>query len=257
MKFWQRRGLREIAIFLAGYLSYFGVRALTQGDVAQATSNAWALIRFEERAGISIERDAQNAILSSPLLVDIANAVYIYGHWPALIAGGVLLFHRHPQAYYRLRNAILLTGFVGLVVFALFPVAPPRLTNLPLVDTVSREAGSYRQMLPPSLVNEYAAMPSFHAGWNMLLGIVVFGAVGHWLLRGAAVFVAGAMTIAVVVTANHYIVDVVAGIAMSLLALWVLDWAGRRRARPEQRPRRPAAAGPARTRQRAGSPSYP
>jgi membrane-associated phospholipid phosphatase len=232
MRLWQRRGLREIAIFLGAYLSYFGVRALTQGDVAQATSNAWALIRFEESAGISVERDAQSAILSSPLLVDIANAVYIYGHWPALILAGVLLFHHRPQAYYRLRNAILLTGFVGLVVFALFPVAPPRLTNLPLVDTVSREAGSYRQLLPPSLVNEYAAMPSFHAGWNMLLGIVVFGAVRHWLLRGAAVLSAVAMLIAVVVTANHYIVDVVAGVAITLLCLRILDSASRRRAHP-------------------------
>src|SRR5688572_30484943 len=232
MKLWQRRGLREIAIFLGAYLSYFGVRALTQGDVAQATSNAWALIRFEESAGISVERDAQNAILSSPLLVDIANAVYIYGHWPALIIAGVLLFHHRPHAYYRLRNAILLTGFVGLVVFALFPVAPPRLTNLPLVDTVSREAGSYRRLLPPSLVNEYAAMPSFHAGWNMLLGIVVFGAVRHWLLRGAAVLSAAAMVIAVVVTANHYIVDVVAGVAITLLCLRILDSASRRRAHP-------------------------
>lgn len=243
MTFWQRRGLREIAIFLAGYLTYFAVRALTQGDVAQATSNAWTLIRFEDSAGIALEREVQSAFLSSELLVDLANGVYIYGHWPALIITGVLLFHHRPRDYYRLRNAILLTGFVGLVIFALFPVAPPRLTNLPLIDTVTREAGGYRSLLPPSIVNEYAAMPSFHAGWNVLLGIVVFRAVSHWLLRGAAILVAAAMVVAVVATANHFVVDVVAGIAITLLAVGVLDSASRRRAAPRL-PMRDIRGGP-------------
>ncbi|MFP5363013.1 MAG: phosphatase PAP2 family protein [Thermoleophilia bacterium] len=226
------RGLREIAIFVAGYLTYFGVRALTQSETAQALSNAWTLIRFETQAGIHVERDVQEAFLASSVLVDAANAVYIYGHWPVLIGAGVLLFRHRPDEYYLLRNAILLTGFVGLVTFALFPVAPPRLTSLPLVDTITREAGSYRQVLPAALVNEYAAMPSFHAGWNVLLGVVVYRAAPHWLLRGMAVAGAAAMVIAVVATANHYVVDVVAGIAIALLGLLVLDLSSRRRTPP-------------------------
>lgn len=228
MRLLNRRGLREIAIFAAAYLTYFGVRALTQGDFAQASANAWKLIRFEDRAGIRIESEIQDAILGSPLLVDAANYVYIYGHWPALLLTLGLLFHLRRGDYYLLRNAILLTGFVGLVIFALFPVAPPRLTSLPVVDTVTRESGGYRHLLPPSLVNEYAAMPSFHAGWNVLLGIVVFRAAHHWLLRSVAVASALAMVVAVVATANHFIVDVVAGVAIALLGLVLLDLADRR-----------------------------
>ena len=72
---------------------------------------------------------------------------------------------------------------LGLFVFALFPVAPPRLTDLPLMDTVTQGASGYRQILPPALVNQYAAMPSFHAGWNLAVGIVVFRATRHWALR--------------------------------------------------------------------------
>ena len=223
-----RRGLREIAIFVAGYLTYFGVRAITQGDFAQATANAWKLIRFEDRAGIAVEREIQDVFLATPELVNAANYVYIYGHWPALILTMTLLFHLRRGHYYRLRNAILLTGAVGLVIFALFPVAPPRLTSMPVVDTITRDSGGYRHVLPPALVNEYAAMPSFHAGWNVLLGIVVFRAARHWLVRSVAVASALAMVVAVVVTANHFVVDVVAGVGIALLGLFVLDMADRR-----------------------------
>ena len=95
-----------------------------------------------------------------------------------LIAAGFLLFRFRREQYYTLRNVCLLTGALGLVVFALFPVAPPRLTDLPLLDTVTQGAPGYRQILPPALVNQYAAMPSFHAGWNLAVGIVVFRASG-------------------------------------------------------------------------------
>ena len=237
MTFGQRRGLQEVAIFFGAYLMYFGVRALTQGDVGQAVSNARAIVSFERETGVAIEHDVQSAFLSTPWLVDAANAVYVFGHWPALIGASILLFRWRREHYYRLRNAILLTGLVGLVIFSVFPVAPPRLIDLPLVDTVTTQAGGYRHLFPPSLVNEYAAMPSFHAGWNVLLGVVVVGAVTQWWLRTLAVGSAVAMIVAVVVTANHYIVDVVAGVAIALLGLALLDVLERRRARSTLEPR--------------------
>ena len=171
-----RAAYRELAIFAAAYLTYFGVRALTEGAPRRAFDNACALHRLEVELGIDWEGAVQGAVLRSQVLVDAANAVYIYGHWPVLIGAGVLLFRYRRRSYYRLRNVCLLTGLVGLVIFALFPVAPPRLTDLPVIDTVTRDSEGYRQILPPSLVNQYAAMPSFHAGWNLLVGIVVFGA---------------------------------------------------------------------------------
>jgi hypothetical protein len=78
-------------------------------------------------------------------------------------------------------------------------VAPPRLTDLSVVDTVTRGAKGYRQVVPPSLVNQYAAMPSFHVGWNVLVGVAVFRAAGHPLLRLLVVAGPAAMAVAVVV----------------------------------------------------------
>jgi hypothetical protein len=157
--------------------------------------------------------------MRSRALVDAANAVYMFGHWPMLIGGGILLFRYRRAHYYRLRNVCLLSGLIGLFIFALFPVAPPRLTNLPLVDTVTQGADGYRQIFPASLVNQFAAMPSFHAGWNLVLGIVIFQATRSRLLRAFAVALPAAMMIAVVATANHFVADVLVGVMIVLAAL--------------------------------------
>ena len=224
---------RELAVFATAYLTYFGVRAVTEGAPWRAFDNAAAVFRFENGLGIDWEGAVQGTVVRSRFLVDAANAVYIYGHWPVLIAAGVLLYRFRRPSYYRLRNVCLITGLVGLVIFALFPVAPPRLTDMPVIDTVTRDSEGYRQLLPPALVNQYAAMPSFHAGWNLLVGIVVFGATGHRLLRAFAIAMPVAMAFAVVATANHFVIDVVVGAAIVLIA-----FAGERLIEARRRPRR-------------------
>jgi membrane-associated phospholipid phosphatase len=227
-------GVREVGIFAAAYVVYFGVRALTEGSATRAAQNALELIRFERLHGILWEGALQRAVLERGLFVDAANAVYMYGHWPVIITAGVLLFHYRPDQYARLRDACLLSGLIGLVVFSLFPVAPPRLTDLPLVDTVTRDEAGYRQIVPPSMVNQYAAMPSFHAGWNLLAGIVVFHATRRPWLRVLAVLGPAAMMFAVVATANHYVLDVVVGVSIVLACLVARDLV---HARQTRRPR--------------------
>lgn len=233
----RREGHRELALFALAYLTYFGVRALTEGRAPKAFHNAESLIGFERELGIDWEHGTQAVVVGSHVLADIATAIYVFGHWPVLIGAGLLLFRYRRRQYYTLRNACLLTGLVGLVIFALFPVAPPRLTDLPLVDTVTRGSPGYRQLLPASFVNQYAAMPSFHAGWNLLAGIVIFRASTHWLLRAFAVLMPIAMALAVVATANHFVIDVVAGVAIVLAALAVLH------ARESRRRNAPARTG--------------
>ena len=228
-------GLRQLGIFGLAYLVYFGVRAITQGSARDAVAHALELIRLERDLGIDWEEPVQQVALQSQILVDGANAVYMYGHWPVIVVAGALLFRYRPSHYFRLRDACLMSGLIGLVIFSVFPVAPPRLTDLPLVDTVTRDDAGYRQIIPPSMVNEYAALPSFHVGWNLLLGIVVFGATRHWLLRALSILGPASMAVAVVVTANHYVVDVVTGAVIVIVCLVVRDAVhGRRSSRPSR-----------------------
>jgi hypothetical protein len=214
-------GRRELAVFAAAYLTYFGVRAITEGRVDRALANAASLVHAEDALGIAWEGGVQSVVAGSHLLQDLVNWMYIFGHWPVIIGAGILLFRYRREHYYTLRNVCLMTGAFGLVVFALFPVAPPRLTDLPLMDTVTHGASAYRQILPASLVNQYAAMPSFHAGWNLAVGIVVFRATRHVLLRVFAVLMPAAMAFSVIATANHFVIDVVVGVSLVVLAFWV------------------------------------
>lgn len=241
-------GLREVGLFVAAYLVYFGVRAITQGSAPAAVRNAEDIHRLERAAGIAWERPAQLAVLGHDAVVRVANWVYIFGHWPVLLLAGILLFNLRRREYLLLRNVCLISGGLGLVVFALFPVAPPRLAGLGAVDTVTRYASGYRTVLPPSLVNEYAAMPSFHAGWNVLLGIVVYRATANLTLRSLAIVGPAAMVVAVVVTANHYVLDVFAGTAIvvaTVLAYDARDRARTRRTLVVDGQRRPGAPGQA------------
>ena len=211
---------RQIAFVGAAVLLYFLVRGHTQGNVDDAVNNGLRLLRFERRLGVAWEAWAQGLILGRPLLVDLANWIYIWGHWPVIAATLIWLHHAHRRHYLLLRNAMFLSGAVGLVIFARYAVAPPRLLDVGLADTVTLHSTSYRVLQPPGLVNKYAAMPSLHVGWNVLVGITLFRVARRWPLRVFAAVSPVLMAVAVVVTANHYVLDGVAGTALSLAGLW-------------------------------------
>ena len=250
-------GRRQLTIFAAAYLTYFGVRAFTEGRVDRALSNAASLVDLESWLGIAWEGAIQSLVAGSQLLQDVVNAIYIYGHWPVIIGAGVLLFRYRREHYYSLRNVCLLTGALGLFVFAFFPVAPPRLTDLPLMDTVTEGASGYRQILPVSLVNQYAAMPSFHAGWNLAVGVVVFRATRHWALRLFALLMPAAMAFSVIATANHFVIDVIVGVAL-VTAAFTLQSVGSRGQEKHGRDRAAPTVSPSgRAGEDAGMPTLP
>jgi membrane-associated phospholipid phosphatase len=211
----------QIVLVAGAALCYFAVRGLTQGSVAAAERHAEDLLRLEERLGIAAEGDLQGWILGHDLLVDLANWIYIYGHWPVIAVALVVLFLRHPDRYWLLRNALFAAGAIGLLIFATYPVAPPRLTGLlEVVDTVTERSEGYRALQPPALVNRYAAMPSLHFGFNLLVGVILWRSRRSWV-RVFAVAMPLLMAYAVVATANHWLLDVVVGGAVALAGLAV------------------------------------
>jgi len=213
---------RQVAVVGLAVLLYFGVRGLTQADVETAVANGFDVLAFERRLGLDHEHWAQGLIVGRPRLTMVWNWIYIWGHWP-VIAGTLLWLHRSDRrAYLVLRNALCLSGAIGLVIFARYAVAPPRLMPLGLVDTVTEQSTSYRVLQPPALVNRYAAVPSLHVGWNLLIGVALWRACRRRLIRAVAVAGPVLMAIAVVVTANHYVVDGIAGAAVALTG-WALS----------------------------------
>jgi hypothetical protein len=219
--------LAQLGLVVTCALLYFGVRGLTVGRPDRATAHGEGILRFEQTLGIAVERTMQGWVLAHQVLVKLANWVYLYGHWPVIIVVLIWLYARRRAHYYLLRNAMIVSGGIGLVIYATFPVAPPRFLGAPFVDTVKELTPSGR-FKAPGFVNEYAAMPSLHVGWNLLVGIVLFAAASAWIIRAFAVLNPVAMAFAVVLTANHYIVDVIAGCLIALCGLFIATrWRGR------------------------------
>ena len=211
----------QLALIVCAALLYFGVRGLTQGSEPTAVAHAHDLLRFERWLGLDVEISLQGYVLEHRWMINIVNWVYMWGHWPVIAVTLFVLYTRRRRTYVVLRNAMFISGAIGLVIFASYPVAPPRL--LPgasgFIDTVTQWSTSYRVLQPPSLVNKYAAMPSLHAGWNLLVGIALWHAFTSKRVRAFAVASPALMAFAVVATANHFVVDAIAGAALSLLGL--------------------------------------
>jgi membrane-associated phospholipid phosphatase len=211
----------EAVLVAAAALTYFGVRNLTAGAAPEALENSRRVSQLEEWAHLAWEQRLQEVVIGHDLLLTLFNWVYIWGHWPTIAAVAVVLYRRQPDRYLLLRNAMFLSGAVGFLFFALLPVAPPRLAAVGLVDTVTLHSDAYRALQPPGLTNQYAAFPSLHFGWNLLLGVVVWGSTRNVLLRFLAVAGPAAMAAAVVLTANHYVLDVIGGLVLVLLSFLV------------------------------------
>jgi hypothetical protein len=230
---WRGVALQFVLVLLAA-LFYFGVRGLTQGSAGEAVAHGFDVLSLERRLGIDIEDTVQRATLRNHTAVTLANWVYMWGHWPVVASTLFVLYRRDRSRYLLLRNSMFVSGAVGLVIFATYPVAPPRLLpDSPFVDTVTNWSNSYRVLQPPALVNRYAAVPSLHVGWNLLVGIALWLTFRSLAARVAAVVGPVLMMVAVVATANHYVLDAVLGAAISLAALGgVASWdrvRGRRR----------------------------
>lgn len=220
-RFTRRTFAREALTTVAAVFAYFAVRALTEGSTGLAVENARRVVDVQQALGLGWEASLQEAVLGHDWMVTLANWVYIFGHWPVIVAGALWLALRHPRTYFLTRNAFLVSGLIGLVVFAAFPTAPPRLANLELIDTVTERSNAYRVLQPPSIVNQYAAMPSLHFGWDLLLGLGLARELRARLLRYAAFVLPVLMAVAVVVTANHFVLDVLAGGIVAMIGLFV------------------------------------
>lgn len=225
-----------LAPLLALYALYTLIRWLVagRGPIAGEMHAAWVL-KVERWLRIDWELDMQRAALAHTWLVKAANWYYVFGFLPVLTATGALAAWRAPDAFRRWRRVFAISLMLALTGYAFFPLTPPRL--LPAahgyVDTLllygphyygdatgSSLFNAYGSI--PSLVNVYAAMPSMHVAWSVIASILLCTIVAaRWWVRMLAtlhpVFMAGA----VVITANHYLLDVVGGLIVLLTAVWL------------------------------------
>lgn len=208
-------GVQAMLIAVA-LLFYFAVRLLTAGGLGRASTNADQMVAVERSLGILWEPAMQNAVIDHKWLVTLANAFYVMGLWPLLAAVAVWLFARHREHFFVVRNAVFISGAIGLVLYASVPMLPPRLGVLPMTDTIMQRSEAYSSLQAAPLTNQYAAFPSLHVGFVLLAAIALVRAARRRIVRGLAMLIPIAMGLTVIVTANHYVLDVVFGVAVAV-----------------------------------------
>ena len=233
-----RRRLRRIARFAAIelgiwallYAGYLAIRGVAIADEGTAFANAARLIDLEKVGGLFHEAWFQRTVGS---LETFFSTYYMLGFGPLVVGTLIWLGLRQPGVYRQLRTVLLASIALASIVYVLAPTAPPRLVEgLGIADTVglsSHDTGSFAGIQ----FNPYAAMPSMHVGWALLVGIYGFRATRRTLGRAFFAIHPLLMALTVTATGNHFFVDSLAGAGLAgatVLAVYVLRrWAPWRR----------------------------
>src|SRR5436309_4940582 len=216
----------EVLIWASLYPAYLAIRGSSIDDGHQAVAHASHLILLERATGLMHEADVQSAFHP---IVDAFSAYYMLGFGPLIATVLVWLGIRHRDLYRSLRTLLFTSLGLAVIGYVFYPTAPPRLVpGLGIADTVglsSHDTGSVAGIR----FNPYAAMPSMHVGWSVLIGIFGFRAARSRWLKTFFVLRPFLMVLTVTATGNHYFIDALAGIGAALVAVLIL--AGVRQAR--------------------------
>ena len=235
----------EVATIAFLYGIYEILRGLGDPTLAVAQKHTAQIVALERDLNLYAERAVQQAAHWLPGVPTLLGISYIGLHFLGTAGFLVWLHRRHPERFPLVRNTLVGATGLALVVYILYPVAPPRLTELGFVDTVTRSAGvNLSSDLLGALYNPFAAVPSLHFGYALLVGTAVGLLARGRVVRALGWAYPGAMLLVIVATGNHFFLDAAAGalaLGVGFLAASSVD-ARARPARRWQAPRESAAA---------------
>ena len=235
------RGWGDLGLQLLIWFGFLGAYQLVRGvadrDPTAAFANGLKVIDFEQRFHTFYELTFQHLVSSSNTLSILASITYWNSEFTVVGLALLWMYLRRNESFVRFRNWILAANVIGLFGYILLPTAPPRMfPGFGFVDTLGGVAGlNHGSGFIQLAANPYAAMPSLHAADALIVGISLALVVkSRW---AKAFWLAWPLWVwfCVMATANHFLLDVCAGILVALLAAGVL--------RGRTAVRRPRAAG--------------
>ncbi|MEU6103352.1 phosphatase PAP2 family protein [Streptomyces flaveolus] len=215
--------VRELLLVAGLFLVYKFGRRLATGHTVEAFRNAHHVWDWERALRLPDEGTVQSLLLHGDSLIHVANTYYATVHFPATVAFLVWLYLRRPAHYVWARRVLAAVTGAALVLHLAFPLAPPRMLGATgLIDTARVFGPSvYGPPRTDQLSNQFAAMPSLHFGWALMLAVGMIVATrsrGRWLW-----LLHPLVTLLVIVgTANHYWLDVIVATALLGVALAVV-----------------------------------
>jgi hypothetical protein len=206
------RGLVEVATLFGLYGLYEVVRGQGNATVTVARAHTDWIVGLERHLHLFGERAVQRAAHWLPGVPTLLGIAYIALHFVGTAAFLVWLYRRHPERFPRVRNTLIAATGIALAFYILFPVAPPRLAGLGFTDTVSHSAKvNLSSDLLGSLYNPFAAVPSLHFGYALLVGLTLASVARGRLGRIVGWSYPAVMMIVIVATGNHFFFDAAAG----------------------------------------------
>lgn len=237
--------LRDWIPFIGLFFAYELMRGYADNiGLAVHVTDVLALERllFLGHVPTQVLQDALHPATGPDILASVATIFYFL-HFPLPIAVGFFLWLRRRRVYYDFTAALILLAMAGFVTYVLLPVAPPWWAaehgylpgpdGRPAILYLKEQGfdqlagffgfeGSYIYSYTVYDINpnQVAAFPSLHAGFpflGFLFARRAFGRVG-WVLLAYSVCV----WFSIVYLADHYIVDILGGLAYAGAAYWAV-----------------------------------
>jgi hypothetical protein len=193
-----------------------------------ALAHAAGVLRLERALHLNPELALNRWLAAHHTLGLIASDYYDNAHFVVTLGLLGWLWYRRADIYRPLRNVLVAINVIGLLVFWLYPLAPPRmLASIGFQDVIAttHAFGSWHTGALASAANQLAAMPSLHVAWAVWCGLVLWRCSPRATLRALALLYPCLTAVAVLATGNHFLLDVIAGALTTALAAMLLETA--------------------------------
>jgi hypothetical protein len=210
----------QFLLFFLAYNGYQVVRGLSEGREVTAYANAERLVEIQRSMGTFFEPAFQQALLDHEWLINLANFLYMNTHFVVTTSFLVWLYLFRNDHFYFVRNMFIVAMCLALIGYTLYPTAPPRLMpELGFTDTIALHTGITQDAGTLSLlVNQYAAVPSMHAAFSLMIAVPAMRLSRHPLPRMLWSGYPLLVFFVIVATGNHFWLDAAAGAAVACLA---------------------------------------
>jgi hypothetical protein len=225
--------LRQVLLFFVAYNGYRLVRGMADqpGVTAAAFEHARALIGVERGLHVFVEPSVQAWASGSKILIGAASWLYLNAQSSVTIGALAFLYLFHNRNFYFVRNMFMVAMGIALIGYLVYPTAPPRfLPEWGFTDAVSNFTGvSHDNVQVNELFNPYAAVPSMHVCFALMIGVPLSRLVRHRVLRVFWTIYPLLVVFVIVATANHFLADAFLGACTAGVAAYAAAWLARAR----------------------------
>ena len=211
--------LWQILLFCGAYWLYRLVRGQVFAQSAAAFDHARDIVSLEKSLHVFVEPSVQHWAIGTGFIDDIGSWMYLNTHFIVTTCTLAFIYLFRNEHFYFVRNMFMVAMGLALVGYVVYPTAPPRmLPELGFVDSVSDFTGVSSDSNVNALFNPYAAVPSMHVGFALMLAVPMIRMARHRWAKALWAIYAPVVTAVVVLTANHWIFDAATGALVAAVA---------------------------------------